>query len=210
MKTLLCYGDSNTWGYSPATGTRYDAQTRWTGVLRSALSPDWWVIEEGLNGRTTVHDDPFEPGRCGLDYLLPCLRSHMPLDAVILMLGTNDLKAHLHLSASSIARGAAVLADLVLRSDTGLDGKAPALILVAPPPTAPLAGTPFADMFEGAEAKSRQLAPYYRQQAELLGCHFVDAGTVITSSPVDGIHFEPEEHHKLALHLADYVRRHLA
>jgi lysophospholipase L1-like esterase len=209
MRTLLCFGDSNTWGFVPATGARFDAQTRWAGVLRAALAPDWWVIEEGLNGRTTVLDDPFEPGRCGRDYLMPCLRSHMPLDAVILMLGTNDLKLRFHLPASDIARGAAFLADLILRSDTGLQGTAPALILMSPPPLAPVDGTPFADMFAGAEEKSRQLAAHYRQQAELLGCHFVDAGSVIVPSPVDAIHFEAEEHRKLGHHLADFVRRHL-
>ena len=92
MRRILCFGDSNTWGYDPATGERFDEQTRWTGVLQAALGGDYTVIEEGLNGRTTVWDDPIEGHKNGHEYLVPCLETHRPLDLVVLMLGTNDLK----------------------------------------------------------------------------------------------------------------------
>ena len=69
MKTVLCYGDSNTWGYSPIDGTRYARDVRWPGVLRNELGEGYLVIEEGLNGRTTVWDDPIEGYKNGNQYL---------------------------------------------------------------------------------------------------------------------------------------------
>jgi lysophospholipase L1-like esterase len=209
MKTLLCFGDSNTWGYDPATESRFDIHTRWAGVLRDTLGADWWVIEEGLNGRTTVHDDPSEQdGRSGLTYLTPCLHSHKPLDLVIIMLGTNDLKPRFHVPAIDIASGVARLVDLTQKSQTGRDDASPPVLLICPPPTAPLEGTWVAEMFAGAYEKSRQLAPHYRTVAEETGCHFINAGDVIVSSPLDAIHFEASEHHKLGEHIAAYVKAH--
>ncbi|MDX2136843.1 MAG: SGNH/GDSL hydrolase family protein [Chloroflexota bacterium] len=209
MKTLLCFGDSNTWGYDPATESRLDVHTRWAGVLRDTLGADWWVIEEGLNGRTTVHDDPVEQdGRSGLTYLTPCLHSHKPLDLVIIMLGTNDLKPRFHVPAIDIASGVGRLVQIAQHSQTGRDNTNPDVLLICPPPTVSLESSRFVEMFAGAYEKSRLLAPHYRTVAEELGCHFINAGDVIVSSPLDGIHFEANEHRKLGEHIAAYVRQH--
>ena len=116
LKEVLCYGDSNTWGYNPITKERYEKDERWTGVLQNALGNDYHVIEEGLNGRTTVWDDPIEGFKNGKTYLIPCLETHKPLDLVIIMLGTNDLKKRFSLSAYDIAQGAGVLIDVVYKS----------------------------------------------------------------------------------------------
>ncbi len=205
VKTLLCYGDSNTWGYNPATGERLDRHARWPGVLQEALGHGYLVIEEGLNGRTTVWDDPIEGyDKNGKSYLLPCLKTHHPLDLVILLLGTNDLKARFSLPACDIAAGAGALVDVVQKSDTGYHGLPPQVLLVAPPPVAALTG--FAEMFTGAQPKSELWAPRYRQVAQECGCPFLDAGQVIVSSPLDGIHWEREEHRKLGLAVADKVK----
>jgi lysophospholipase L1-like esterase len=97
VKTILCYGDSNTWGCIPLTGPqpprRYGPARRWPGVLRRELGDGYWIVEEGLNGRTTVWDDPLEPFRSGKELLVPCLMTHEPIDLVIVMLGTNDLRS---------------------------------------------------------------------------------------------------------------------
>lgn len=111
MKTVLCYGDSNTWGHDPETRTRYPPDVRWAGVLADRLGPGYRVIEEGLNGRTTRWDGPMEPGRNGLTYLRPCVESHQPLHMIVVMLGTNDLNRRFDLSASDIAQCAAGLAE---------------------------------------------------------------------------------------------------
>lgn len=106
MKTVLCYGDSNTYGYDPSDGFRYPESVRWTCRLQKLLGDDYRIIEEGCNGRTTVFDDPIESWKNGRDYLKPCLNSHKPIDIVILMLGSNDLKETFHASAKQIAAGA--------------------------------------------------------------------------------------------------------
>lgn len=208
MKTIVCYGDSNTWGYSPTTKERYDRDLRWTGVLRKTLSEDYLIIEEGLNGRTTVWNDPIEGYKNGKEYIIPCLTSHKPLDLVIIMLGTNDLKKRFSLPASDIAKGAGVLVEIALQSDTGINGNAPKVLLLAPPSVAKL--TEFAEMFEGSEEKSKKLGQYYRQIAEELGCEFLDTSEVIVSSDVDGIHLDPEEHRKIGETVAKIVREILA
>jgi lysophospholipase L1-like esterase len=204
MKVILCFGDSNTWGYNPTTGERFDRDIRWAGVLRQELGGDYWVIEEGCNGRTTVWDDPIEGYKNGKEYLPPCLVSHKPIDLVTIMLGTNDLKKRFSLSAFDIAEGAGVLVDIVHQSDCGPGGRAPQVLLIAPPPIAKL--TDYAEMFEEAEAKSFKLAVHYRRVAQEHGCHLLDAGQVIVSSPLDGIHFEAGEHAKLGRAVAARIQ----
>jgi len=196
MKAVLCYGDSNTWGSNPETGDRFGLDVRWPGVLARGLGDGFRVIEEGLPGRTTVRDDPIEGAhKNGQTYLRACLESHKPVDLVTVMLGTNDLKARFGASASDIAQGAASLAEMVLRSGCGPDGGAPLVLLIAPPPVGEL--TEMAEMFEGSGEKSARFAGHYERFAEQYGCGFLDAGAVIASSDVDGIHLEAEEHRKL-------------
>ncbi|MFO7635575.1 MAG: SGNH/GDSL hydrolase family protein [Caldilinea sp.] len=207
MKRILCFGDSNTWGYDPATQDRFDRDTRWPGVLRTTLGAGYEVIEEGLNGRTTVWDDPIEGYKCGKDYLIPCLETHRPLDLVIILLGTNDLKKRFSLSAFDIAQGAGALVRVVQQSAAAHAGAAPPVLLMAPPPVAKL--TDFDQMFEGAETKSQKLGFYYRQVAEELGCAFLDTATIIVSSDLDGIHFEAPEHARLGRAVASLVTQYV-
>ncbi len=202
--TVVCYGDSNTWGRDPWSAARLERKTRWPTVLQSELGAAADVIAEGLNGRTTVWDDPIEEGRCGKDYLLPCLLSHHPLDIVVLMLGVNDLKKRFSVSAFDIGRGVGLLLDKILASGTGPGGGPPRVLLICPPPLGKL--TAFAEMFEGGVEKSRRLAPFYREQAESRGCEFLDAGEIVRSSDGDGLHLDPEMHMKLGRAVAQAVR----
>ena len=207
MKTILCYGDSNTWGYNPSTKERYGRDERWGGVLRNALGEEYLVIEEGLNGRTTTWDDPIEGiHKNGRTYLLPCLESHCPIDLVVILLGTNDLKRRFSVNAFNIAQGAKVLAQIVQKSEAGHDGTAPQVLLLAPPPTAELAGTDFSEMFRGGEEKSKGFSREFERVAGDLGCEFLDAGDVIMSSRIDAIHLDVEEHRKLGQAVASRVR----
>jgi lysophospholipase L1-like esterase len=204
-KTILCYGDSNTWGYNPATQDRYAREERWAGVLQQKLGDGYVVIEEGLCGRTTVWDDPIEDYRNGKEYLIPCLRSHKPIDLVVIMLGTNDLKARFPMPACDIAAGAGVLVDIVAKSETGPSNGAPEVLLVAPPPIAELSG--FAEMFEGGSVKSTMLSRHFRLVAEERGCALLDAAEVIASSELDGIHLDLAEHRKLGIAIASRVKQ---
>lgn len=199
-RTIVLFGDSNTWGFNPLDAGRYDAHTRWGGVLRGLLGDGFAVIEEGLNGRTTVHDDRIEVGeaRNGLRYLLPCLLSHKPVAALVIALGTNDLKPRFHVDAGDIALGIARLIKAAKTSEAGLAGGSPHILVICPPPTAPLGPTRFNAMFAGAEEKSRRLAAAYRAITAEHDVGFLDAGQVIASSAVDGIHWEPDAHAALA------------
>jgi lysophospholipase L1-like esterase len=204
MKSVLCYGDSNTWGFDPATRERFPPNVRWTGILAAALGADYRVIEEGLNGRTTRWDDPIELHRNGLAYLVPCLESHQPIDLVLIMLGTNDLKARFRLSAGDIAQSAAGLGQIAARTARDAAGQPATVLLIAPPPVASLSGYDL--MFEGAAAKSALFADYYARAADWHGLAFFDAGSVIRSSDLDGIHFEDDQHRTLGEALAGTVR----
>ena len=208
MKTVLCYGDSNTWGSDPETGERFARDVRWPGVMVRELGGEYHVIEEGLPGRTTVWEDPIEGHyKDGRAYLTPCLESHRPVDLVTIMLGTNDLKERFAASASDIAQAAASLAEMVLRSRCGPDNGTPEVILISPPPVGRL--TDFAGMFRGAQEKSLMFSEHYRRNAEGEGCGFLDAGEYIASSDMDGIHLEVEAHRKLGEAVAARVREFL-
>ena len=206
MQDILCFGDSNTWGADPLTARRFSIHDRWPGVLRDALGPDFHIIEEGLSGRTTVWDDPIDEYRNGKHHILPTLWSHMPLDLVIIMLGTNDLKGRVCRRATDIAAGANHLVGMTLRSGAGPDDGPPQVLLICPPPLGKI--TALAEMwgFGDAEKVSRELAGYYMLVAQQNRCGFLDAGEIIVSSDLDGVHFDREEHHKLGKAVASKVR----
>jgi lysophospholipase L1-like esterase len=205
MFELMCFGDSNTWGYDPVGGERFPRDVRWTGVLQETLGPGYRVIEEGLNGRTTVWEDPVEGDKMGKRHLPVILESQAPLDLVVLLLGTNDLKKRYSAPATDIAAGAGVLLDIIARSTAGRAGKAPAVLLLAPPPLAKLSA--WAGMLEDGTEKSRHLGKLYGELARARGCAFLDTGSVIHSSDLDGIHFERAEHRALGEAVAREVKK---
>jgi lysophospholipase L1-like esterase len=210
IRTILCYGDSNTHGTMPMPDLgsmgRYDRQTRWPGQL-AALLPDWQVIEEGLPGRTTVHDDPVEGAhRNGLTVLPAILESHRPVDVVILMLGTNDLKQRFSVNALDIALSLERLVLAIRASGCGPGGTVPGVILVAPPPI--LEVQDLGVMFAGGEAKSQQLGARIAAVARGLGVPFVDAGSLIGVSEIDGIHYDEPAMAALAQAFAQAVTDH--
>ena len=205
MFELMCFGDSNTWGFSPASGQRYPRNARWTGVLQAELGSDYAVIEEGLNGRTTVWEDPIEGDKMGKRHLPPLLLSHAPLDLVVMMLGTNDLKKRFSAHVSDIAAGAGALVDIIKASQAGRAGAAPAVLLVAPPPLGKLSG--LSGMFEGGAEKSQDLGRHYEEAARQRGCYFLDAAGIIQSSDLDGIHLEGKDHLSLGQAVAREVRK---
>lgn len=205
-KTILCFGDSNTRGADPTGGPRYDRSTRWPCVLQKELGEGFHVIEEGLGGRTTVWDDPVEGDKNGFKHLVPLIQSHEPLDLLIIMLGTNDLKARFSVSALDIANSVWRLVKTAQSCAYPLTGQVPEILVVCPPPVAPLEETDFKDMFIGGEEKSHQLADAFKQVSEERGFRLFNAGDVIKSSAIDGIHFEAEEHMKLGRAVAAYIQ----
>jgi lysophospholipase L1-like esterase len=210
MRSLLLFGDSNTHGTMPlpdlGVSDRFDREERWPGRLRRLL-PDWEVIEEGHPGRTTVHDDPVEGAhRNGLTVLPALLESHKPIDVVLVMLGTNDLKERFSVNAGDIAHSLERLARLIRVSDCGPGGAGPEVLLVAPPPIVEVGC--LAGMFAGGAAKSQGLAVEVRKAAARAGVPFMDAGEVVKVSPIDGIHYDAEANPALAEAVAAAIRRH--
>jgi lysophospholipase L1-like esterase len=206
MPAILCYGDSNTHGADPLTGARYPREVRWPGVVARELAGVADVIEEGLNGRTSNWDDPFVDGRNGRAYLLPCLRSHQPLDVVVIMLGTNDLKSVFHLEAHEIASGALALVDVALASGMGPGGGRPQVLLIAPPAFGVASDRFELWGFRGREGIARELPRLYRQAAAQRGVAFLDASALVAGDPADGIHLSAESHEILGRAVASSVR----
>jgi lysophospholipase L1-like esterase len=197
---ILCFGDSNTWGYKPLSGERMRRTERWPGILQHALGADFNVIEEGLNGRTTAFDEPFRDGRNARKTLLAVLDSHAPLDLLIIMLGTNDLKHHLNVSAHESARGL-----IASNNRSNFNQNSPNVLVVAPPKFGNLSEL-MAHHFEGSVARSAELAMVYKDACAPWGCSFVDSNQV-ASVGEDGIHLNQQGHHQLALALAPVVKR---
>ena len=193
MKTVLCFGDSNTWGYEPLVARRYPTDVRWTGVLQNSLGDGFRVIEEGLNGRTNVTNEEERPIRSGLDVLPILLESHRPLDLVVIMLGTNDLKHVFDLSAEQIADGARQVCRCVIDCEY-LVANPPQILLISPTHVE-LVTAEEQDLFIGAIDKSRELAGHYQAVAEDLGIHFLDASKIVVKTDLDGVHWDANLHH---------------
>lgn len=206
VRSILCYGDSNTWGYDPMTGNRLSYESRWTSVLAKELGRGYLIIPEGLNGRTTVFDDPIEEGRNGVHYLVPCLNTHRPLDAVILMLGTNDTKYRFHMHASDIAMGMRRLVRTISAGECGTDGKLPRIGIIAPVPVSEsLHDGPFA----GSHAIAVGLSEAYRAVALESGSAFLDAQAVVSQPGYDGVHLDAVAHVALGQAVARWVTQDL-
>ncbi|MBD8555670.1 SGNH/GDSL hydrolase family protein [Rhizobium sp. CFBP 8762] len=192
-KTIVCYGDSLTWGFDAATpGGRHSLRDRWPKVLADALGSDVDVIVEGLNGRTTAYDDYLAPcDRNGARILSTVLHSHSPLDLIIIMLGTNDLKPVVAGTAFAACQGMERLVEII-RHHPWTDGNAPKpeILIVAPPVICETANAQFAAMFAGGVEQSALLAPLYADLADELQCGFFDAGSVARTTSLDGVHLD--------------------
>ncbi len=199
MKNILCYGDSNTYGFDAATNGRFPWGVRWTSVVQKRLGEDFRVIEEGLGGRTTVWEDPVENRMSGREYLLPCLGSHWPLDLMVLMLGTNDLKARFGLEAFDIAAGAENLVCMAKDFFRKVGKDTPILVLSPIEVAEEIETLPFCDILGGSSAvrRSRDFPRYFRQMAERNGCEFLDASDYAKPCSLDGLHLDAESHQRL-------------
>jgi lysophospholipase L1-like esterase len=204
-RTILCFGDSNTWGCPPGGGDRFPRDVRWPGVLQARLGDRYRVIEEGLNGRTATLEHPWIEGRAGRPYLFPCCRSHAPLDLVIVYLGTNDLADRYNLSGADVADACASLVSVVRYADCGRDGTHPPVLLVCPPPIL-ATGTEAAE-YEGMAVRSRDLGRYFAQAAEEARAELLDLDGVVRYAEEDPIHLEADAHRALAEAVEARVRK---
>lgn len=197
---ILCYGDSNTWGHNPKDGSRIE--NRWPILLQKQLGKDVEVIEEGLCGRTVAFMDSIKPYRHGITMLKPVLETHQPIDIVIIMLGTNDLKACFSPNVVAISNGIREMIHIIKNPyNYNADVKVPEILIVSP--------ILLKDAFENIERTKQQfakqaveisskLADYYHDLSVKYDCHFLDASLYAEASNIDCIHMDEENHEKLA------------
>ncbi|SHO57383.1 SGNH/GDSL hydrolase family protein [Vibrio quintilis] len=193
MKTVLCYGDSNVWGFIPGGG-RHAWEIRWPGCLDQLLGEEYRIIEEGLNGRNTGIDDPLFEGRNGKAYLPVVLESHYAADYVVLMLGTNDLKTRFNRTVEDIAHSTGQLIQLI----QSYYPQSSEIILISPPPVQQSQDAEMNESYVGAPDKCEALSASYQYLSEQYGCSFIDAGKYCSTSIKDGIHLDADNHRALA------------
>lgn len=201
MRRILCFGDSNTYGYSPVDGQRYGDDINWPGVLGSLLGDSFEVINEGKNGRTIAFDDPYKDGCNGMNDIETCLEDHEPLDLVIIMLGTNDLKVYFDATPEIVAKNMRELCDRVqAKTDARVILVSPALL------GDQIEFSPLHLEFGRTQVDySFELAPCFEKIAKEIGAEFIDLAMVAMSSDVDCLHLMPEEHAKVAQAMKDKV-----
>lgn len=208
MKSVLCYGDSLTWGYNAEGPSRHAYADRWPSVLQAELGASVNVIADGLNGRTTAFDDHLAgEDRNGARTLPVVLGTHSPLDLVIIMLGANDMKPWIHGNAFVSKHGMARLAQIVRTHPYQLNAPAPKLMIVSPPAVSRTGNVEFTLAFEGGNEASPHLATHYADLAREIGCHFFDAGSVAETTPLDGVHLDAKNTRAIGMALAPLVRQ---
>ena len=201
MKNILCFGDSNTWGYDPSTQTRFSKDIRWTGVLQQLLGSKYNIIEEGLNGRTTNVNEKqdhglgyFRPFRSAMDLLSVLIETNSPLDLIIVMLGTNDLKINFNQSSEMIAKNMRLVCESIINNDYF---QSKSIILVSP--THINEESPnLLDSFIGTTQASQSFSNSYRKISDDLNLYFVDASESVKTNKIDGLHWDSKQHSDFA------------
>ena len=210
MKNILCFGDSNTWGYDPATQTRFSKDIRWTGVLQQLLGSKYNVIEEGLNGRTTNVNEKqdhglgyFRPFRSAMDLLSVLIETNSPLDLIIVMLGTNDLKTNFNQSSEMIAKNMRLVCESIINNDYF---QSKSIILVSP--THINEESPnLLDSFIGTTQASKSFSNSYRKISDDLNLYFVDASESVKTNKIDGLHWDAMQHSDFANSLFNKIKK---
>lgn len=206
MKSVLCFGDSLTWGHDPETGARHAYEDRWTSVLQKSLGHGVRVIPEALGGRTTVFDDYTSAAdRNGVKILPTLLQSHAPLDLVVLMLGTNDLKEYLGQTAIAAERGMRRLVQIIQTHDFGIAGQTPSILILSPPHICKTGDKEMDEFMSLKRKEVKKLAARYEALADETGCGFLDVSKVAKPSPVDGVHLDAAETRAIGAAVAPIV-----
>lgn len=199
-KRIVCFGDSNTWGYDSKSQSRFSEEVRWPKLLQKLLGDSFEVIEEGLPGRSSASDDPLSEGLNGLKYIHPCLMSHAPIELVIIMLGTNDTKQRFNLTSFNIAQAISRLANKAQNTLAGADNSYAKVLVVIPPPIKPgyINSTMAPSMGVGCDLKSKDLSKNLKGLLRLQNTKFLDTKYHLEMNNIDFMHLDKENHKKLA------------
>jgi len=199
-KTIVCYGDSNTWGRIPE-GERYPRSIRWPGALQMLLGENYEVVEEGLNGRTFVAEDLEAPQKTGITHLKAILKTHLPIDLIIVMLGTNDVKILYNLNAEEIAQHLEETIKLI--QVEGIKK----ILVVCPPSIVERSDGKTDERYINRSKITEELPEHFKKVSDKSGCSYINAEEYISSSKIDGFHFDSEMHKKLAEVLSKEIKK---
>jgi lysophospholipase L1-like esterase len=203
-KTIICYGDSNTWGNVPDSDLRYPRSVRWPSVLQKLLDENYEVISEGLCGRS-LKSEIAKPEKNGITYILPCVLSHDPIDWITIMLGTNDVKDKYKLSAEDIADNLKETISIIKNADIDSLDKLKILI-ICPPEIIPSEQHGVDENFKEGIENFKKLPDLYKKVASETGSYFLNANDYIKSSKIDGYHLDADAHLKLAEVVANKIK----
>lgn len=209
MKRIVCFGDSNTWGYDAKTGDRFSDSIRWCTLLQRLLGSEYQVIEEGLSGRTAVSEDSLFEGLNGYTYIHPCLMSHYPLELVVIMLGTNDTKERFGLTSYNIAQG---ITRIALKAKATLEANAvetPKVLVVAPPPIdKKYYNTEVGrSMGKDCDLKSQEISRYLLELLQPHGIEFLDTKGIVHMNEIDYMHLDENGHKILSKLVFDKIKK---
>ncbi len=208
-KKIVCFGDSNTYGYIPVTALRFPPDVRWTGVLAKELGEDYEIGEEGMCGRTIAIHDPGDVNNvCGMDLLEESLSRHQPVDLVTIMLGTNDVKQRFHASAEQIGKSLEEMIEAAKNLPIWREESEPKILVIAPPTVRDTYknGAFSESMGPDCLKKFADIPRIYAETAQRQGCSFFDAGKVVQGCDEDGIHITAESHIRLGKALVPVIR----
>lgn len=208
MKNVLAFGDSLTWGAVAGPRTRHPYDVRWPNVLAAGLNNKARVIEEGMNGRTTVFPDPTStPDRNGAVALPILLMSHQPLDLLIILLGTNDIKYANRCRAFDASMGMTRLIEIAQKFIYNADYAPPQILIMSPPALVPTGDEWFNELWGHAIAESKLFARNYARVAQEMNVHFFDAGTVAVADKTDGGHLDAKNTKAIGEALVPVVKK---
>lgn len=210
-RRIVCFGDSNTWGYDAEDLSRFPKGVRWTGRLASLLGDEFDLVEEGLSGRTSVVDDPLFEGLNAYKYIQPCLMSHSPLEMVIIMLGTNDTKERFSMTSHNIAQGISRLVQKIRTIPCGVDNKSPKIIVIAPPPIEEgyLETEVVNSMGLGCDTKAFELEDHLKEFLKLEGIELIETKGIIGMNKIDYMHLDSNGHKDMADLVFSKIKKYL-
>lgn len=197
MKNILCFGDSNTYGYNPENGGRYDKYLRWTGILQELLKENYNIIEEGYNPRTVIFKDYSDYKSCAIDYLPDCLEKYSKMDLIIIMLGLNDFQTIFHASVDAVLRGIETLINIIRSSQYQTESK---ILLLAPANIGQnVDKSIFGCLFNHTSArKTHEFSQKLKSLAQIKNCEFLDLNRIIRTCSEDSVHLKSDAHKKIA------------
>ena len=206
-KKILFYGDSLVWGKIPGKNERFDSDQRFTGIVQSILGDNYEVIEAGLRARTAYGENKFFENRDGFKHFGPVVGGQLPIDFLVIFLGTNDANTGFDYSSDDIAQNLLKYPTLLKELVDFFQVKYPEIIYICPPIVKDeyldLGG--FKEIFEGAEEKMKNLPIALKKACEEDNYKYFDSNKYVQVSNLDGIHLDINANKVLGEEIVNFI-----